>query len=162
MNWMTPASLAPGESSVGMICKPRLDRRVRPTLPRWGPEYTKVLRGYFTHTSGVLSHSTCLASESNSIFLDARMREIIDAAGARKIWSDPPVIGDTTYSRHLMGTCRMGADPKTSVVDSWNRAHDVPNLYIVDGSSLMTSGRQQPTATIQALACRAADRILKA
>jgi choline dehydrogenase-like flavoprotein len=162
-----------------------------PGLPRWGPEYKKVLRDYFTHTSGVLSHSTCLAMESNSIsldpdvkdhwglpalrvtfqnhpddlktmrFLDARMREILDAAGARKIWSDPPVIGDTTYSRHLMGTCRMGADPKTSVVDSRNRAHDVPNLYIVDGSSLVTSGRQQPTATIQALAYRAAARILK-
>jgi choline dehydrogenase-like flavoprotein len=162
-----------------------------PDLPRWGPQYKKILREYFTHCSGVLSHSTCLAMESNSIsldpdvkdhwglpamrvtfrnhpddvktmaFLDQRMREILDTAGARKIWSDPAEIGDTTYSRHLMGTCRMGADPETSVVNPWNRSHEVPNLYIVDGSSLVTSGRQQPTATIQALAYRAAAGILK-
>jgi choline dehydrogenase-like flavoprotein len=47
-------------------------------------------------------------------------------------------------------------------VDRWNRAHDVPNLFLVDGSSLVTCGRQQPTATIQALAYRAADRIQQA
>ena len=53
----------------------------------------------------------------------------------------------------------MGDDPKTSVVNKWNRAHDVPNLFLVDGSSLVTCARQQPTATIQALAYRAADYI---
>ncbi len=56
-----------------------------------------------------------------------------------------------------MGTCRMGNDPKQSVVNRYNRAHDVPNLVIVDGSSFVTAARQQPTATIQALAYRAAD-----
>jgi choline dehydrogenase-like flavoprotein len=55
----------------------------------------------------------------------------------------------------------MGDDPKTSVVNRWNRTHDVPNLFLVDGSSLVTSGRQQPTATIQALAYRTADFIQK-
>ena len=45
------------------------------------------------------------------------------------------------------------------MVDKYNRAHDVPNLFLVDGSSFVTSGRQQPTATIQALAYRAADFI---
>ena len=61
-----------------------------------------------------------------------------------------------------MGSCRMGSDPRLSVVDRWNRAHDVPNLFIVDGSSLVTSGRQQPTATIQALAYRLADHVSEA
>jgi choline dehydrogenase-like flavoprotein len=56
-----------------------------------------------------------------------------------------------------MGTMRMGNDPARSVVNRFNRAHDVPNLFIVDGSSLVTSARQQPTATIQALAYRAAE-----
>jgi choline dehydrogenase-like flavoprotein len=56
----------------------------------------------------------------------------------------------------------MGDDPKSSVVDGWNRSHDVPNLFIVDGSSLVTSGRQQPTATIQALAYRAAEHMSEA
>ena len=48
---------------------------------------------------------------------------------------------------------------RTSVVNADHRAHDVPNLFIVDGSNFVTSGRGQPTMTIQALAFRAADRI---
>jgi len=53
----------------------------------------------------------------------------------------------------------MGNDPRTSVVNADHRTHDVPNLFIVDGSNFVTSGRGQPTMTIQALAFRAADRI---
>jgi choline dehydrogenase-like flavoprotein len=53
----------------------------------------------------------------------------------------------------------MGNDPATSVVDKYHRSHDVPNLFICDGSSLVTSGRGQPTMTIQALAFRAAEYI---
>jgi choline dehydrogenase-like flavoprotein len=53
----------------------------------------------------------------------------------------------------------MGSDPRTSVVNADHRAHDVPNLFVVDGSNFVTSGRGQPTMTIQALAFRAADRI---
>ena len=56
----------------------------------------------------------------------------------------------------------MGNDPKTSVVDKFHRAHDVPNLYIVDGSNLVTGGRNHPTMTIQALAFRAAEQIIRA
>jgi len=55
----------------------------------------------------------------------------------------------------------MGNDPATSVADKFNRAHDVPNLFIIDGSSFVTSGRNHPTSTIQALAYRAADNIIK-
>jgi choline dehydrogenase-like flavoprotein len=53
----------------------------------------------------------------------------------------------------------MGTDPATSVIDPDHRTHDVPNLFICDGSSLVTSGRGQPTMTIMALAFRAAERI---
>ena len=55
-----------------------------------------------------------------------------------------------------------GNDPKTSVVNKFHRAHDVPNLFIVDGSTLVTGGRNHPTMTIQALAFRAAEHISKA
>jgi choline dehydrogenase-like flavoprotein len=55
----------------------------------------------------------------------------------------------------------MGNDPRVSVVNSFSQSHDVPNLFIVDGSNFVTSARQQPTATIQALAYRAADHILE-
>jgi len=56
----------------------------------------------------------------------------------------------------------MGDDPQRSVVDRYHRSHDVPNLYMCDGSSFVTSGRGQPTMTIQALAFRAADHLAQA
>ena len=55
----------------------------------------------------------------------------------------------------------MGNDPQTSVVDKYHRSHDVSNLFICDGSSFVSSGRGQPTMTIQALAFRAADHIIQ-
>jgi choline dehydrogenase-like flavoprotein len=53
----------------------------------------------------------------------------------------------------------MGDDPKTSVIDKYHRTHDIPNLFLCDGSSFVTSGRGQPTMTIQALAFRAGEHI---
>ena len=55
---------------------------------------------------------------------------------------------------HLLGTARMGDNPKTSVVNQWGQAHDVPNLYIMDGSTFPTSGGVNPTATIMSVALR--------
>jgi choline dehydrogenase-like flavoprotein len=96
---------------------------------------------------------------ANMKWLLAREHEIFEAMGAKKIWGPPADV--FTTSRHLMGTCRMGLDPKESVVNSYSRAHDVPNLFVVDGSNFVTSARQQPTATIQALAYRAADHMIR-
>ena len=62
---------------------------------------------------------------------------------------------------HLLGTARMGDDPKASVLDRWNRAHDVPNLYVVDGSCFVTSSGVNPTSTIVAIALRAAAHIVE-
>jgi choline dehydrogenase-like flavoprotein len=64
-----------------------------------------------------------------------------------------------TPAWHMIGTCRMGADPETSVVNKWNQSWDVPNLFIVDGSVLATGGVVNPTPTISALALRAAEYI---
>ena len=158
--------------------------------PKWGAGFKAACAEYFTHTMTILAHSTCLAVETNSISLDPdvkdawglpamrvtfqyhpddmknvwwlvdRQREIMQAAGARKVWADD--LSPLDVSRHLMGTCRMGDDPHTSVVDRFHRAHDVPNLFLVDGSSFVTSGRQQPTCTIQALAFRAAEHLSQA
>jgi choline dehydrogenase-like flavoprotein len=55
----------------------------------------------------------------------------------------------------------MGNNPRSSVVDKFNRAHDVPNLFVVDGSSFVTIGRNHPTCTIEALAYRAADSLIQ-
>jgi len=61
---------------------------------------------------------------------------------------------------HLLGTARMGDDPETSVVDRWNRVHDVPNLMIVDGSTFVTGSSVNPALTTAAVALRAADRLV--
>jgi choline dehydrogenase-like flavoprotein len=90
-------------------------------------------------------------------FLQDRAEEVMQAAGALRVWRAP--VESETVLAHLLGTCRMGNDPSSSVVDRYHRSHEVPNLFMCDGSSLVTSGRGQPTMTIQALAFRAADHI---
>jgi glucose dehydrogenase len=60
-----------------------------------------------------------------------------------------------------MGTYRMGNDPKTSVVDSFQRSHDHPNLYLVGSGTFPTVGTANPTLTLSALALRTADSIAK-
>ena len=80
--------------------------------------------------------------------------------GGRRFGADDGF--DSILGWHLLGTARMGSDPANSVVDANNRAHDVPNLYVVDGSSFSTGGAVNPTHTIQALALRAADKIWEA
>lgn len=97
---------------------------------------------------------------ANAEFLQSKAMEILDAAGAQKLWSDP--VEPAQFGVHLLGTCRMGDDPASSVVDKYHRSHDVPNLFICDGSSLVSSTRGQPTMTIMALAFRAAEHIIAA
>lgn len=81
------------------------------------------------------------------------MGESLAAAGGRELWNDPV---DTC---HLNGTARMGDDPRTSVVDADCRSWDIPNLWICDASVFPTVGGVNPSLTIQAIACRTADRI---
>ncbi|KWF65532.1 choline dehydrogenase [Burkholderia pseudomultivorans] len=83
----------------------------------------------------------------------AQMAQSLEAAGARDIWHEQ----DDTC--HLAGTARMGDDPATSVVDADCRSWDMPNLWICDGSVFPTTGGVNPSLTIQAIACRTADRI---
>jgi choline dehydrogenase-like flavoprotein len=61
------------------------------------------------------------------------------------------------YSIHEVGTCRMGNDPKQSVLNKWNQSHDIKNLFVVDGSSFTSAGWQNPTITILALSMRASE-----
>lgn len=160
-----------------------------PDAPRWGPQYKALLREHFTRTVHASGHTTSLPVETNSISLDPnlkdawglpamrvtykdhpedmktmqffqdRCKELLEAAAPRKIWTRP--VREQSFGYHLLGTCRMGNDPRNSVVDKYHRAHDVPNLFICDGSSFVTSGRGQPTCTIQALAFRASDHIIR-
>ena len=82
-----------------------------------------------------------------------QMSRALAAAGATDIWTQD----DDTC--HLNGTARMGFEPGTSVVDADCRSWDIPNLWICDGSVFPTVGGVNPSLTIQAIACRTADRI---
>jgi choline dehydrogenase-like flavoprotein len=95
-------------------------------------------------------------TKSSIRFALDRMSQAHEAAGAAHtfevpLWVDAP--------GHLLGTARMGEDPETSVVDSYGRSHDVPNLFIIDGSVMVTSGAMNPTATIAAIALRSATHV---
>lgn len=83
--------------------------------------------------------------------------EMLEAAGcvsvrARKV--DPTPMGNRI---HEMGTARMGRDPKTSVLNGWNQAHDVPNLFVTDGAFMTSAGCQNPSLTYMAFSARAAN-----
>ena len=88
-----------------------------------------------------------------------RAIEAHEAAGA--VESHPIDWGPDT-GWHLLGTARMGDDPETSVVDSNCRSHDVPNLFIIDGSVFVTSSANNPTATITAIALRSVEHLIQA
>jgi choline dehydrogenase-like flavoprotein len=153
----------------------------------WGAAHHRSMRETFQHTVSMGSMGEDLPEERNRVELDpdvkdhfgmpaARIiydygensmkmqkfaegmgRQALEAAGGRNIQYKAYLPNGS----HLMGTARMGNDPTRSVVNAWNQAHDVKNLFIVDGSSFVTSSSVNPTATIIALAFRAADGIWK-
>jgi len=83
-----------------------------------------------------------------------KVMEIMWAAGAKQ------VVQESRFA-HLVGAVRMGSDPSTSVVDKFGRTHDIPNLFVCDGSILPTQGSANPGLTIQALAARTADYLIR-
>jgi choline dehydrogenase-like flavoprotein len=97
-----------------------------------------------------------------ALFKDAQVTaaEMLDAAGAKDITlrSTPSAPGEGI---HEMGSARMGHDPKTSVLNSWNQAHDVKNLFITDGSFMVSSACQNPSLTYMAMTARACDYAVK-
>lgn len=82
--------------------------------------------------------------------------EMLAAVGATDIrpfaLDEPP-----GFSIHEMGTARMGRDPKTSVLNSFNQAHDVKNLFVTDGGAMVSSSCVNPSLTYMALTARACD-----
>ncbi len=91
-----------------------------------------------------------------------RAVEFAEAVGAHDIKVNPFRNEAGRYAPpawHLLGTARMGDDPTTSVVNKWHQAWDCPNLYVMDGSVMVTGAAINPTSTITALAYRAAERL---
>lgn len=86
--------------------------------------------------------------------------EMLTAAGAQSV-SSHANISPPGLAIHEVGTARMGNDPKTSVVNKWQQAHDVKNLFVMDGAVYPGSACQNPTITIMALASRACDYLVE-
>jgi choline dehydrogenase-like flavoprotein len=99
-----------------------------------------------------MDYTQCENDRKNIAYAKNTMREILEAAGAQDI---------LTIDRyaHLVGGCRMGTDPESSVVDADHRVWGVPNLFIADGSVMPTQGSANPALTIMALASRLAERM---
>jgi choline dehydrogenase-like flavoprotein len=155
-------------------------------LVPWGEDHHQAFARVYDHTATLLGITEDLADEKNTVTLDPvltdahgipapkityhlsdnsrkmlahageRATEALKAAGAVQTVA-MPLLREAGW--HLMGTARMGRDPKTSVVNERGQAHDVKNLFIVDGSIFVTAGGVNPTSTIQALALYIADNI---
>ncbi|HWK29753.1 MAG TPA: GMC family oxidoreductase [Solirubrobacter sp.] len=155
----------------------------------WGEGFQDAVRGRLGHSTmwGIIAED--LPEESNRVVLDpaardaagapgakieyrlsensrrlvefhqARARESLIAAGAYETVV-APFIRATGW--HLLGTTLMGTDPSASVVDPTGRSHDIPNLYVFDGSVWPTSAGMNPTATIAALALRFTEQLIEA
>lgn len=86
--------------------------------------------------------------------------EMMTAAGGTVIMGlDQPGAGGTAI--HEMGGARMGLDPKTSVLNKWSQAHDIPNLFVTDGAQMASSACQNPSLTYMALTARACDAAVR-
>ena len=148
----------------------------------WGEDLKRAAAAY-NHVAGINILGDCLPYEHNYLELssenDARglpkpriffsngeseermtahadkiMREIWDAAGAKNVWAYP-------RNAHVIGTCRMGNDRDTAVVNANGQSFDIPNLYISDNSTFPSALSVNPALTIMALSLRTADQFLK-
>ncbi len=157
--------------------------------PGWGVEHKARMKKMFGHVVALAAIGEQLPDMRNQVTLDPavkdifglpvprlalqsfdndramirmmfnQLREISQAAGAVEVVKANHVTG---RSAHFMGTCRMGIDPGKSVVNAWCRTHDVPNLFIGDGSVFVTGAAVNPALTISALATRTAEGIVAA
>jgi choline dehydrogenase-like flavoprotein len=149
----------------------------------FGTEFKDFLFDY-AHTAAWWAHAEGLPDASNTVALDPQVRdkrglpvarityawsendlrcagaardkavEMMQASGAKNV-----CVG-LNYGAHAMGTCRMGNDPKSSVVNSYGQSHDIPNLFICDTSVFVTGAGVNPTLTALAITKRSARHLV--
>ncbi len=163
---------------------------VPPGMPRWGIEHKNYMRKYFKRSVGIKSPIQEMPVFESRVeisptlkdafgiptvrlsghrhphdqqvgkYVAERCEQWLKEAGASKTWTSVAGSG-VSGGQHQAGTCRMGNDPKTSVVDKYCRLHDVDNVYVVDGSVHVNNGGFNPSLTIQAIAYWASARMVK-
>ncbi len=112
------------------------------------------------HRALVRTGEMCLAAGARRVYTGLQGRDAISAAEFDRFKSERISASDLALvSYHPLGTCKMGRDPKTSVVDLDHQVWDVPGLFIVDGSTVPGPPGVNPQVTIMAMATRAAQRI---
>jgi choline dehydrogenase-like flavoprotein len=159
----------------------------RRTIP-WGKNHHENFKTFMGSTIGISIICEDLPEENNQVLLDKtlcdshgipapkiiykmgnntkkmmsygidRAKEVLTESGASKTYSFGPV---RKTGWHLMGTTKMGLDPRNSVVNQDGMCHDVENLYVVDSSIFPTSGGVNPTSTIQAVSLYLTDKIVR-
>jgi choline dehydrogenase-like flavoprotein len=152
-----------------------------PGAKRWGTEHKEFQRKYFRRFMQMNSDVADMPVESNRVEIDptlrdawgipalrvthdwhpldikhsefvaTKQREILEAARAIEVWSAPTGRG-LGIGQHQCGTCRMGSDAKTSVLNRYCQTHDVDNLFVLDTSAFVTFPGHNPSLTAQALA----------
>ncbi len=131
------------------IPSPEARVMVEPTVrDRWGLPVAR------------LSGATHPETVRTAAFMAERAHQWLQAAGATRVWGSTPSL-HLSGGQHQAGTCRMGHEPHTSVVDAWGRVHGHDNLFVADGSVHVTNGGFNPVLTILALAFRMADHLVR-
>ncbi|HLK48425.1 MAG TPA: GMC family oxidoreductase [Bryobacteraceae bacterium] len=159
--------------------------------PSWGSQWKKFVNQNAGRTVGVYAQCTSLPYENTYLDLDtevkdplgdpvcritsgpkeneprarayvaAKAEEWLRAAGAIEIMNQPLAREGPNQSWHAIGGTRMGDNPEANVVDKWGFSHEAPNLGVLGGSVMGSHGARNPTLTIQALAWRAADHLVR-
>jgi choline dehydrogenase-like flavoprotein len=161
-----------------------------PRVKRWGLEFKRYAREFYRRSAGVKGPVQEMPLWENRVEVDERVRdhwgipvaaittrrhakdiecgrymakraaEWLRAAGAVEVWEQVAGAGGTG-GQHQAGTCRMGKDAKISVTDPYGRLHSVENVYVADGSLLVTNGGFNPSLTILAVAFRVGEHLAK-
>ncbi|MFB3922047.1 MAG: GMC family oxidoreductase [Terriglobia bacterium] len=161
-----------------------------PGVPRWGAGHKDFMRKWFKRNIAVHGPVQDIPVFDSRVQVDPKVKDYwgipvtrlsglnhpktletakyvalkaetwLKECGAIQTWLKVPGRG-LSASQHQAGTCRMGDDPKTSVVNKYCQLHDVPNLFVVDGSVHVTNGGFNPALTIMAIAYYASDHMVK-
>jgi choline dehydrogenase-like flavoprotein len=164
--------------------------QVPPFVPQWGAAHKEWVRNAFKRTVVVMGPTQEMPLFDARVQVDPKVKDYwgipvvrlsgrkhrhtleiarfmtgkaeawLQEAGACRTWKRPPATG-LSGGQHQAGTCRMGNDPKTSVVNKFCQLHDVDNVYVIDGSVHVTNGGFNPVLTIMAVAYYASDNLVK-